>query len=199
MFVPQTIPVNRSMNQIADLARHHRELIARIAEHQDREAFAQLFDWYAPRIKAMVYKQSGSSDLAEDIMQDVLLTVWLKAGQFAASKGSVSTWIFTIARNRRIDVHRKQSSQHYLDIGEMEFADDAPAGDDLLLADEQDNLVSQAASTLPEEMREVIHLAFIEEKSQREIAGELGIPLGTVKSRTRRAFEKIKQNLEDVL
>ena len=199
MFIPSATIPERGMNANADLAQSHRALIGRIAEHRDKDAFAELFDWYAPRVKAMLVKQCGSSEMAEDIMQDVFLTVWLKAGQFASSKGAVSTWIFTIARNRRIDVFRKQSSWHYVGIGEMEFPDEAPESADVLLSGEQDSLVAQAAATLPEEMREVIHLAFVEEKSQSQIAGELGIPLGTVKSRTRRAFEKIKQQLEGVL
>lgn len=187
------------MNADADLARRHRTLIGLVSESRDKEAFAELFDWYAPRIKAMLLKQCGSSEMAEDIMQDVLLTVWLKAGQFASSKGAVSTWIFTIARNRRIDAFRRQSSRHYVDIGEMEFPDDAPESEEILLSEEKDGLIARAAATLPEEMQEIIHLAFVEEKSQSQIAGELGIPLGTVKSRTRRAFEKIKQELEGVL
>ena len=199
MIIPTPPLSDRSMNKDADIAARHRDLIVRIAQTQDKAAFGELFDWYAPRIKAMLLKQNASNDLAEDIMQDVLLNVWLKADKFAASRGTAAAWIFTIARNRRIDLFRKQSSRHYLDVDEMEFADDAPGGDDMLVASEQDGLVAEAASTLPSEMQEVIQLAFVEEKSQSEIASELGIPLGTVKSRTRRAFVKIKEQLEGVL
>lgn len=199
MLIPPTVPPGRQMTLDADIATRHRDLIVRVAEHQDKQAFAELFEWYAPRVKAMLLKLNSSNELAEDIMQDVLMTVWLKADKFAAAKGSVGTWIFTITRNRRIDAFRKQSSRHYMDIDEMEFADDAPAADDVLLSDEQDRLVADVAATLPEDMREVIQLAFVEDKSQTSIADELGIPLGTVKSRTRRAFQKIREKLEDVL
>lgn len=199
MYAPvDTIPGSRSgVDQ--DPAEQHIELIRRVSAYQDKQAFQELFLFYAPRIKAFMLKQKADAELAEDLMQETMLTVWNKAGQFASWRGSLATWIFTIARNKRIDRFRRQGTRHYVDVDELEFADDSPDGEDRMLAGERDRLVGEAARKLPDDQKEVIRLAFAEELSQSEIAARLGLPLGTVKSRMRLAYQRIRKELEDVL
>ena len=125
--------------------------------------------------------------------------IWQKANQFSNWRGSLNAWIFTIARNKRIDRFRKQGVQHYLDIEDFEFADDKPDGEMQVESAQRDAIVSNATKALPEEQKQVIELAYVEEMSQSEIAKKLKIPLGTVKSRTRLAFQTIRQELEEML
>ncbi|MEX0347321.1 MAG: sigma-70 family RNA polymerase sigma factor [Rhizobiaceae bacterium] len=177
----------------------HGALMERIAVGRDKKAFESLFAHFAPKIKALMLKQDSDPELAEDLMQDTMLTVWNKAHQFASWRGSVSAWIFTIARNRRIDRFRRQGTRHYIDIADYEIADETPDSEDCIMAGERDRLVAEATSHLPEEQKQIIAMSFVENLAQTEIADRLGIPLGTVKSRMRLAYKKIKTNLEDVL
>lgn len=182
-----------------NLENSHSVLMDRIARQKDKQAFEELFAHFAPKVKALMIKQKADADLAEDIMQETMLTVWNKAGQFSNWRGNVGAWIFTIARNKRIDRFRRQKTAHYVDIGEYEVADDTPGSEDLLLSEERDRLVAEAASLLPAEQAQIITMSFIDNLPQTEIARSLGIPLGTVKSRTRLAYDKIRKSLEDVL
>lgn len=179
-----------------ELGDGHAELMARIAETADREAFATLFAYYAPRIKAMMLKAGADAGLADDLAQDAMLTVWRKAALYSPGKGAVSTWIFTIARNLRIDRLRRQSSQPHRDVETIEIASDAPSGE--ATADERTvaEHVSAALALLPEEQRRVIELSYIDDMAHGRIAEVLGIPVGTVKSRLRLAYEKLRGELE---
>ncbi len=165
----------------------------------DKEAFGQLFQFYAPRIKALMMKQGSDAELAEDLMQDTMLSVWQKAEQFSNWRGSLNAWVYTIARNKRIDRFRKQGTQHYVDVSEYDLVDDNPDSERQVSSMQQDRIVSEATASLPAEQRQVVHLSYVEELSQSEIAQKLGIPLGTVKSRTRLAFRAIRKELEAVL
>ena len=177
----------------------HAALMERVALARDKKAFEQLFAHFAPKIKALMLKHDSDLELAEDLMQDTMLTVWNKAHQFSTWRGSPSAWIFTIARNRRIDRFRRQGTKHYVDIGDYDVPDDDPDGEQLVLDAERDRLVADAASGLPDEQKQIIAMSFVDNLAQSEIADRLGIPLGTVKSRMRLAYKKIKTNLEDVL
>lgn len=181
-------------NQIAE----HHMLLERVAKERDKEAFEQLFCHFAPRIKALMMKQMADADAAEDFMQETMFTVWTKADQFSRYRGSVAAWIFTIARNKRIDNFRKQGSKHYSDIDDYELTDESPGSEEMLLSAERDKLVAQASEALPEEQREIIKMSYGRELTQSEIAERLSIPLGTVKSRMRLAYKKIKVAVEDV-
>lgn len=176
----------------------HRALISRIATSRDREAFAELFAYFGPRIKAIMMKGGADAALAEDLAQDVMMTVWRKVNLYAPERGTVSTWIFTIARNARIDRLRKGSSQPYEDIDDMELVSDAPNAEDETLAGQQAVRVRSALDELPNEQREVIELAYLHDVSQSEIASRLSLPLGTVKSRLRLAYAKLRTELKDV-
>lgn len=182
------------------------ELIARIAEHRDREAFQALFLHYGPRIKGLLLRKGAEPDLAEDLMQETMLAVWNKATLYHPGRGSVATWMFTIARNLRIDRLRKESARHFEDIDGMELGQenlpgggDTVAQDDHVIALQEGARVTEALADLPEEQATVLKLAFVEDLSQSEIAEQLGVPLGTVKSRMRLAYRKLKLALEDRL
>ena len=177
----------------------HAALMARVANASDKQAFSDLFAFFAPKVKGLMLKQNVDPELAEELMQETMLTVWTKAGQFTKGRGSVSAWIFTIARNKRIDRFRKQGIRHYVDVDEFEFPDDSQDSEDQLLASERDRLVASATEKLPEEQKQVVKMSFIDDLPQIEIANQLGIPLGTVKSRMRLAYNKIKTELEGVI
>lgn len=175
------------------------KLMSAIAVNQDRDAFECLFAHFAPRVKAYMLKLGTEVSLADELAQETLLMVWRKAAQFDRSKASPSTWIFTIARNLRIDAFRK--------INRPELDPDDPAlvpeadepADERINRLERAEVVREALKDLNEEQAEVVRLSFFEDKSHSVIAEELGIPLGTVKSRLRLAFGRIRKSVGEVL
>ena len=171
-------------------------LMARVCE-QDRSAFHQVFAHFGPRVKSLMLKSGADPALAEDIVQDVFVAVWRKAGQYAPERGAVGTWIFTIARNIRIDRLRRLSSQPYEDIEAIELVDDQPDAEQEMEAVQRAELVAGALVELPADQREVIELAYLHDLPQSEIASRLALPLGTVKSRMRLAYARLKQKLEE--
>jgi len=142
-------------------------------------------------------KQGVSEETAEDLVQETMLTVWHKAASYAARKGSPGTWIFTIARNRRIDRLRRQAMAHHDDLL-LAVPEEAASGEEEVTRRERRGLVARALAALPADQREVLRLAFIEDQTQSEIASRLGLPLGTVKSRMRLAYGRLREVLEDV-
>ena len=180
----------------ADRARFA-DLLVLVAEKQDRAAFAELFSYYAPRVKSYLMRLGADGAAAEEITQDVMVTVWRKATLFDRGQASVSTWIFRIARNRRIDVFRR-TKRPDLDPDEpmiLPAATEAPG--ERIEAMQTEARVREAMRDLPEEQLLLLRLAFYEGLSHREIAEKLDVPLGTVKSRIRLAFAKMKSRLED--
>ena len=166
-------------------------MIVRIASHADRDAYAQLFSIYAPKIKAFVMGQGLTGPEAEDLAQDVLLTVWRKAAQFDANKASAATWIYTIARNLRIDRARKQKRTK--DLPEDLWAPEPDKGADQMLIEQQSaNQITQLLDHLPSAQFEVLRLAYFENLSHSEISKSLSLPLGTVKSRIRLSLNLLK-------
>lgn len=176
----------------------HRALIARVASDRDRDAFAALFNHFGPRIKAMMIKGGADHAVAEDMVQDVMMTVWRKVGLYAPERGTVGTWIFTIARNARIDRLRRNSSQPYQDIDDIDLVSGDPSAEDEAFAGQRAGRVNDALADLPDEQRRIIELAYIDDISQSDIAAKLSLPLGTVKSRMRLAYAKLRTVLEDV-
>ncbi len=172
-------------------------LMQRIAEDADRQAFEILFGHFAPRVKAYMLKLGTAEALAEDLAQETLLTVWRKAAQFDRSKASPSTWIFTIARNLRIDAFRKISRPE-LDPNDPALIPEAEeAQDDRVNRLQRADVIREAIKELSGEQAEVIRLSFFEELSHSAIAERLDLPLGTVKSRLRLAFAKIRDAVGD--
>jgi len=181
-------------------------LLVRIAEHRDRDAYQDLFVHFAPRIKGFLMRKGADSELAEELMQDTMLSVWTKASMYRPGRGSASTWIFTIARNLRIDRLRRESVQHFDDVDDLEISEDDTASDvsvvaqdDAVIASQERQLVARAMKDLPSEQAQVIRMSFVDDLSQSDIAERLSLPLGTVKSRMRLAYIKLRQALESEL
>jgi len=172
-------------------------LVAAVAERRDRDAFEQLFDHFAPRIHAHLLRLGAEGALAEELTQEVMTTLWHKAALFDGAKSSVATWLFRIARNRRIDQLRRSRDTRPLDLDDLlGVADDAAPADEAIDAARREVLVRQALERLPAEQLALIRLAFFQGLSHSEIAAATGLPLGTVKSRLRLAFERLRRTLE---
>lgn len=174
------------------------EFLQRIAERGDVEAFRKLFQAYAPRVKAYMMRQGADPNTAEELAQETLLTVWRKAGLYSGEKGSATTWIFTIARNLRIDRLRRELTWVALPDGHDEEASTDALPDEVLSEVERRGRVQKALATLPPDQLEVVSLSYIEGLSHSEIAERLGLPLGTVKSRMRLAYNKLRESVEDL-
>ncbi len=178
----------------ADLA----ALIEAVAADQDRAAFAALFDYFAPRIKGFLIRGNTPPAAAEELAQEAMLTVWRKAAQFDRNRAGASAWIFTIARNLRIDVARRDQRARLLDL-EVEDDLEQPAPPDaLLLAVERESRVQAALQALSDDQMRVVRLSFFEGKPHADIANELELPLGTVKSRIRLAMNRMRELLGDL-
>jgi RNA polymerase sigma-70 factor (ECF subfamily) len=173
-----------------------RALITRVAQNRDRQAFGQLFDHFAPRLKSFMMRKNASAELAEDLVQEAMIAVWTKAALYEPSKGSVTTWVFTIARNLRIDRIRRDVHMPTTELGDYDEPSDAPEGEELLGRKQEDGLVARALQAIPEEQRQILVLSFVEDMPQSEIATKLSIPLGTVKSRMRLAYGHLRRILE---
>lgn len=174
------------------------DFLQRIAERGDVEAFRKLFQSYAPRVKSYMMRQGADANTAEELAQETMMTVWRKASLYSVEKGSATTWIYTIARNLRIDRLRREMTWVSLPEGhEQEPSSDA-LPDDVLSERERKSRVQAALSGLPPDQLEVVSLSYIEGLSHSEIAERLGLPLGTVKSRMRLAYQKIRELVEDL-
>ena len=172
------------------------DLVERVARSADREAFLALFDYYAPRLKAFLRGRGASPAQAEDLVQDVLLAVWQRAAQYDRSQASVSTWVFTIARNRQIDVIRRERRPEVDPDDPLLAVDDAPPPDRLYDAERAAERVRAALAELPVEQAELVRVSFYEEASHSVLAERFGLPLGTVKSRLRLALQKLRHALD---
>lgn len=173
-------------------------LLRKIADEQDRSAFASLFENFAPRVRAYMIRQGASNEVAEDLAQDAMGVVWKKARLYSPEKGNPTTWIFTIARNLRIDKLRKERVWQPLPEGHAETPSEDPSPDDVLGEKERAERIRVALADLPEDQLVVVTLSFVDGLSHSEIAEQLGIPLGTVKSRMRLAYQKIRPTVEDL-
>ena len=183
------------MSDEAEDALEHDRLIEAVALRRDREAFARLFEHFAPRLKAGVMMSGATAAAAEDFAQDAMLTVWRKADLFDARKARAATWIFTIARNRRLDMLRRDARA--LPTPEIEPTEDEAMRPDVILAMADDaRRVREALSRLKPDQVEVLRLAFFMDSPHSEIAQRLDLPLGTVKSRIRNAMIKLRTILE---
>lgn len=167
-------------------------LIVAVARAADRDAFTALFGHFAPRVKTYLVKTGSDDALADELAQETLLSVWRKAASFDPSRATAATWIFTIARNLRVDRFRKEWREVAVGDELPDAADDTAAPDENLSGDERGERVRQALRTLPADQIKVIELSFFEEAPHAEIARALGIPLGTVKSRIRIAMTKLR-------
>src|SRR5215472_5407083 len=176
-----TSGLGASSQDIDALSARWSNCVVAIARERDRRQFALLFDYFAPRLKGYFGRVGVSADLAEDLAQETLLTVWRKAAYFDPSQASASTWIFTIARNLRVDMRRRSRDPHAMIMAQSDQPSE-PSPDAQLLVAERETKVRAALQDLP----------------QSEIAEVLGIPLGTVKSRVRLALGKLRLLVEEL-
>ncbi|MBI1393624.1 MAG: sigma-70 family RNA polymerase sigma factor [Alphaproteobacteria bacterium] len=174
------------------------DLLGRVATSGDRAAFGELYDYFAPRVKGYLMRGGSPADLADDLAQETMLKVWRKARLYDPAKAGAATWIFTIARNLRIDAARR-AAKPTLDPDDPSLSPEGeqPADERMERAD-RDKKIKAAFEALPEAQHEVVRLHFIEDAAHSEIAERLGLPLGTVKSRLRLAFTKIRKELGDL-
>ncbi len=165
--------------------------IARIRADADEGAFAELYAHFAPRVKGFLMKSGADTTLAEECAQDVMATLWQKSHLFDPARASAATWIFTIARNRRIDALRKSRRPDPEDItwGPAVPPDQA----DLLALQQESAALTKAIGALPAKQKALIEAAYYADLSHSEIAKETGLPLGTIKSRIRLALERLRQ------
>lgn len=173
-------------------------LLLRIAQSSDRAAFAIVFDHFAPRVKSFMMRKGASAELAEDLVQEAMIAVWTKASSYSSERGSASTWIFTIARNLRIDRLRRESSAYFTDLENFDAPSDEVSGDEALNRVQEDSHVARALAQIPPEQRELLILSYVEDVPQSMIAERLKLPLGTVKSRMRLAYRRMRKLLETV-
>jgi RNA polymerase sigma-70 factor (ECF subfamily) len=173
-------------------------LIEAVAKRQDRAAFAELFEHFAPRVKTFMRRSGASEASADELAQETLLAVWRKAALFEPSCAGASAWIFTIARNLRIDALRREwriGAHETTDLDAAFQVDDSPQPDSLIAVAQAETLVRAALAELSEEQMRVVELSFYQEKAHAEIAQILQIPLGTVKSRLRLAMNRLRNLL----
>jgi RNA polymerase sigma-70 factor (ECF subfamily) len=173
-------------------------LLGEVAQRRDKEAFAQLFTWFAPRVKGQLMAAGLDPGNAEDLAQEVLLTVWKKAHLYDPLRGAASTWIYAMARNRFLNTRRSKASTEtdlFDPISPISpISEEAPAlaGEASIVAGERDRMLRSALLDLPEEQRQALQDIYFSEQSMRESAERRGLPLGTVKTRVRLALERLR-------
>ena len=166
----------------------------RVRDHKDRAAFAALFRHFAPRVKAFLMKSGAGEAMAEECTQEVMATLWTKAHMFDPSRASVSTWIFTIARNRKIDALRRVRRPEPEDLPWGPEAE--PDQADVMTLQQESEKLAKAIAELPEKQRDLIERAYFGDLTHSEIAEETGLPLGTIKSRIRLALERLRHAMK---
>ena len=171
-------------------------LILAIAASADRDAFAALFSHFAPRVKSYLIRLGAPGAAAEELAQETLLMVWRKAAQFDPARAGASTWIFTIARNLRIDALRRDRPAPAAE--DPSDAQPEALADAVMDAAQRDARVRSALQALPSEQAQIVELSFFAEEPHSAIAERLGLPLGTVKSRLRLAMGRLRALLEDL-
>ena len=180
-----------------EVRQHFTALAVAVACDRDQTAFSELFDFFAPRLKSFLMRQNAGVTEAEEVVQEVMVILWQKAHLYDPEKSSLSTWLFRIARNRRIDVARRQRNGA-LDAHEPLLLPTAPpAPDQLIESEDREQIVRTALAKLPVEQVTLIRMAFFFGQSHSEISAATGLPLGTVKSRIRLAFGKLRAMLEE--
>ena len=166
------------------------DLVKRIAKDRDETAFSEIFDYIAPKIKAYYIKHNLSSELAEELTQEVLSTIWIKAELFNSEKSKFITWSFTIARNKKIDFYRKnKKNASSEDVRDFLYENDKSNDYEI------ESTINKITENLDQNQKKLIKMSFFEQKSHKIIAAELEIPLGTVKSRIRATLSKMQKHI----
>lgn len=176
-----------------------RSWVRAVADERDKAAFAQLFRHFGPKLKSYSMRGGADPQTAEEVTQEAMIAVWRKAGSFDPAKASVATWLFTIVRNKRIDLIRRESRPELKPEDFLHLERDPETQDEGVAAGQEGSILKRSIAALPTEQAEVIRKAYFEDKSHRAIAEELGVPLGTVKSRIRLALSRMRAGVEDQL
>lgn len=172
-------------------------LIVRVAEARDRAAFGALFDHFAPRVKSYMLRLGAGGEQAEELAQETMLAVWRKAARFDPARAGAATWVFTIARNLRIDALRRERPTETLDEAMAEsLAADEPGPDAVLATREAERALRAALAGLSEDQAALLRLSFFEDSPHSAISARLALPLGTVKSRLRRLLAQLRAAME---
>jgi RNA polymerase sigma-70 factor (ECF subfamily) len=179
-------------------ARDFNRDIQSIAEVADREAFARLYEYFAPRVTSYLTRLGAPPNVAEELVQETMLSVWRKAASFDPSRAGASTWIFTIARNLRIDYLRRDRSPADLLPDPSEEPDETPTMESTMITAQRDDRLREAMGSLSREQAEIVRLVYFQDRPHSEISRILGLPLGTVKSRVRLALGRLRSLLEDL-
>ena len=167
-------------------------LLKQVGDTQDKQSFEKLFNYYAPRVKSFMLKNGMDETAAEEVVQNTFVSVWEKAASYNPQKAAASTWIFTVARNKRIDaLRRDKNTEVNSDSPAIELAAYEPAEEAYAEAEDVEKL-NAAIESLPPEQADLLRLSFFDDKSHSDIAKERRLPLGTVKSRLRLALEKLR-------
>ncbi len=167
-----------------------------IRDTRDRSAFSELFDFFAPRLKGFIMRSGTSGHQAEEIVQDVMLTVWRKAAMFDPHRAQVSAWIYQIARNRQIDVARKDNRPMPEELRQESGSE--PDVSQILSLEQEAKRLKKALVELKPEQRDVLEKAYLGELTHQEISIQTGLPLGTIKSRIRLGLERLRHELKDL-
>jgi RNA polymerase sigma-70 factor (ECF subfamily) len=178
------------------------DLLLAVAEHSDRQAFAVLFKHFAPRIKSYLLRAGTPEAAAEELAQETMVNVWRRAVSFDPARAQLSTWIFTIARNLRVDRHRRDGAAADHETALAEEHEQIPSGaataEELLNTARRERSVRLALARLPADEATLVRLSFYDDQPHAQIASELQIPLGTVKSRMRRAIAHLRRLLDTI-
>lgn len=186
------LKTNDAEQKSASAMADYSALLYDVGQNKNKQAFIQLFEYFAPRIKSFLISGGLNVEAADELAQETMLTVWNKAAGYKPAKAKASTWIFTIARNKKIDFFRKNSRAHIVDMELDLIQDNADTPAQNIQHLQQEELVAEAMKNLPKEQANLIHKSFFEGKSHSEIAKETNIPLGTIKSRIRLALERLR-------
>ncbi len=173
------------------------DLLAAIGERRDRAAFADLFALYAPRLGAFFRSMGADAGKAEELVQEVMLTIWHRAEHYDRGQGSANTWIFTVARNKRIDAFRRERRPEVDPNDPMLVPDSEPSPHQAAEAAETERLLKQAVDELPEDQKKLLRMWYYDDKSHGAIAAAQDLPLGTVKARLRRALAQLRLTLPE--
>lgn len=168
-----------------------------VANKRSREDFAKLYEHFAPRLKAYMMRNGADAATADDLAQEALAQVWRKADRYDPSKAAASSWIFRVARNLQIDKFRKKKFQEVDLEAVAERPDVGIDSHDRSIARIDSQRVHELIQSLPQDQLDVVHLAFFQGLTHTEIGIHLDIPLGTVKSRLRLAFNRLRQTIGD--
>ena len=167
------------------------DLVKKVSKERNEIAFSEIFDFIAPKINAYFIKNNLSIEQAEELTQEVMSTIWLKAELFDPEKSKFITWSFTIARNKKIDFYRKKQRN----VANEEDIRDFLYNENKLDDYEIDSTIKNITQDLDENQKKLIKMSFFEQKSHKKISRELEIPLGTVKSRIRAILNKMQKHI----